>query len=351
VPADRTFTFYNAVHQRFMSAPAESWALSAPVQDAPADAVPFFLYPANAWKHKNHEVLLLAYGIYRAGALASGTIPWPLVLTGHEDQRWREMQALADALGLLEEGAVSFRGYVPSAELSRLWGKAGALVFPSLHEGFGIPLLEAMQHDLPVLSSREGSLPEVGADACLYADARNPEAWAAAMTSLATDAALRQQLVAAGRIRLADFSLDREAAHLLDAIVELSGTAPPYRPQTRGIFPDGWTEGFALLALPGGAHGTSRPGRLTLRFHVLPAARRVRLRTGTTLVLGSFNLPSYRPDYMITFDFHPDGGVLWLEVPDAANINPADGRIHGVRLLAADFRQADGQEYALFSAR
>ena len=113
---------------------------------------------------------------------------------------------------------------------------AGALVFPSLHEGFGIPLLEAMQHDLPVLTGRDGSLPEVGADACLYADVRRPEALAEAMTRLAADAELRAELVAAGRRRRADFSFERESIRLLDAIVELAAATPPYRPLTRGAF-------------------------------------------------------------------------------------------------------------------
>ena len=157
VPADRLFTVYIAIHQRFA-------ALAAPTRNsAPSNAAgvasksaPFFFYPANAWKHKNHETLLLAYGIYRAGALAAGQTPWPLLLTGHEDERWRELRALSETLGLLGHNAVRFRGYVAPHEFGRLWETAGALVFPSLHEGFGIPLLEAMQHDLPVLTQRRG---------------------------------------------------------------------------------------------------------------------------------------------------------------------------------------------------
>jgi hypothetical protein len=245
---------------------------------------------------------------------------------------------------------VSFLGYVPPAGFGRLWQTAGALVFPSLHEGFGIPLLEAMEHDVPILTSREGSLPEVGAEACLYADARSPEDLAAAMTQLASDPALRQKLVAAGRRRLADFSLERESAHLLDAIIELSRKVPPYRPQAKGIFVDGWTERFSMLSLPEPPPGTSMTGRLTLRFRTLPAPRRMRLVAGVSTILGSFNLPADQPDNTIAVDFRPAGGVLWLEIPDAANLNPADGRVHGVQLLAADFRLANGEEFSLFAA-
>lgn len=341
VPAERMFTVYNAVHQRFATAPHARNGSAAVARSAP-----FFFYPANAWKHKNHETLLLAYGMYRADAVAAGRAPWPLVLTGHEDDRWEEMHALAGTLGLRGEDAVRFVGYVPSPEFGRLWETAGALVFPSLHEGFGIPLLEAMQHDVPVLCSRDGSLPEVGADACLFVDARRPEALADGMTLLSTDAALRQRLVEAGRRRLADFSQDHEAGRLLDVIVELSETVPPYHPFARGIFPDGWTGPAALLALP----DTGLPGTLTLRFNPMPAPRRLRLRTPGA-VFGGFDLLPNRVDHEISVAFLPRGGALSLEIPDAANLNAADARVHGVRLLSVDLRLVNGRQFPLFAVR
>lgn len=352
VPPERLFTVYIAIHQRFAALSASNGHAARPTGEAAAPKpAPFFFYPANSWKHKNHETLLLAYGIYHAAAVAKGQTPWPLLLTGHEDERWLELRALAGTLGLRQDEAVRFRGYVAPREFGRLWETAGALVFPSLHEGFGIPLLEAMQHDLPVLASGEGSLSEVGADACLYADARRPEALAEGMTRLATDATLRARLVAAGRRRLRDFSLDRESGHLLDAIVELSQSARPYRPHIRGIFPDGWTEGSALLALPGSPADAPVSGTLTLRFHPMPAPRRLRLRAGRFAALGSFDLPPDRVDHAISVDFRPRGEALFLEVPDAANLNPADARVHGVCLRSVDLRLADGREYSLFAAR
>ena len=347
VPAERMFTVYNAVHQRFATLPAAADSRAKASRPAP-----FFFYPANAWRHKNHETLLLAYGMYRHEALANGRTPWPLVLTGHEDQRWAEMRALAKTLDLLGDSAVRFVGYVPSSEFGRLWETAGALVFPSLHEGFGIPLLEAMEHDVPVLCGRDGSLPEVGADACLFIEARRPEALAEGMTRLETDASLRQRLVEAGRRRLADFSQDREAGRLLDVIVGLAGTSPPYRPSVRGIFPDGWTERRALLALPAAPADAPRPARLTLRLHPLPAPRHLQLRAGRgDLPLGGFDVPAHRIDLEIAVDFRPDGGALVLEVPDAANLNPADERLHGICLQSATLRLADGQEFPLFAVR
>ena len=353
VAPGRMFKVYNAVHQRFATAiPAEGNARSANGRGVGKRlAKPFFFYPANAWKHKNHETLLLAYGMYRAGAMAVGREPWPLVLTGHEDERWAAMRALAQTLGLLGNDAVRFAGYVPAEAFGWMWDAAGALVFPSLHEGFGIPLLEAMQHSVPILCSRDGSLPEVGADACLFVDARRPEALAEAMTHLASDDALRERLIEAGRRRLVHFSQDREAGRLLDVIVSLAQRRPPYRPCVSGIFPDGWTEQTALLALPSAGSGTPIPGRLTLRFNPMPAPRRLRLRVGDFVALGGFDLPAHRPADEISVDLQADGGFLRMEVPDAENLSPDDGRIHGVRLLAADLRLANGEDFPLFRAR
>ena len=352
VPEERMFTVYIAVHQRFAVLPPveKPDSVNGTNGPAPFPPSPFFFYPANSWKHKNHEMLLLAYGMYRAGAEATGTAPWPLVLTGHPDTRWKELRALARTLGLTEAQGMHFCGYVPPHLFGRLWEEAGALVFPSLHEGFGIPLLEAMQHDLPILCSQDGSLPEIGADACLFAEGRRPAALAEAMTRLATDLGLRQRLVAAGRRRLRDFSLARESGHLLDAIVGLSRKGPPYRPFAKGIFPDGWTERFVLLAVPVGSSG-GPACRLTLRFHPLGVPRRLRLRLGDSGALGSFLLPAHQPNHEISVDFRPSGGALTMEVPDAANLSPADARLHGIHLLAASLRTADGQEYSLFPAR
>ena len=338
VPAERLFVTHIAVHGRFTFAANE--------QAAHEEGTPsFFFYPANAWRHKNHEALLLAYGIYRAGELAAGRAPWPLVCTGHEDERFEEMRALAGTLDLLGAGGVAFRGYVPPEEFGRLWATAGALVFPSLHEGFGIPLVEAMEHDLPVLTTRDGSLPEVGADACLYADARRPEEFAAAMTRLANDPALRSELIVAGRRRRRDFSLERESTRLLNAITALAASRPRYRPLVRGVYPDGWTEGVALLSLP----DIAAPGRLTLRFHPMPAPRRVRLRAGRDAALGSFRLPVGQPDYQVALDLYPSQGALTIEIPDAANLDASDGRVHGVRLRSAELRTAAGEAFSLFA--
>jgi glycosyltransferase involved in cell wall biosynthesis len=348
VPAERMFTVYNAVHARFGAQPSPG-ANGRPMAPSLPVKGPFFFYPANTWKHKNHEVLLLAYNIYRALAADAKERPWPLCLTGHEDERWSALQKLAANLGLTGEDSVHFHGYVPDETLARLWREAGALVFPSLHEGFGIPLLEAMEHGVPIISSPDASLAEVGGQqACLYADTRNPEKLAAAMLRMASDETFRMSLAAAGQKRLQDFSQDREMGRLLDALVRLAGTKPAWRPAQAGIFPDGWTERSAILALPD--LSPAPKANLRLRFAPMPVARRLRLRAGRTTALGGFDLPGGEPATELTIPFRPEGGVLRIEAPDASNLNPADERIHGVRLLEAELILEDGRQFDLLAA-
>ena len=116
----------------------------------------------------------------------------------------------------------------------------------------------------------------------------------------------------------------------------------------RGVFPDGWTERDALLALPSDPTG---PATLTLRFYPMPVPRRLRLRAGEFVALGSFELPPDQLDHAVSVEFRPPGGALFLEILDAANLNPADARVHGIRLRSVDLRLADGREFALFAAR
>lgn len=120
----------------------------------------FLLYPARAWAHKNHSRLLEAVALLR-----QEDPDLTLVLTGGG----------LEALGRLPEW-VDARGLVDRSELLELYRTAACLVFPSLYEGFGIPVLEAMASGCPVASSSAASLPEVCGDAAVLFDPTDPEA-------------------------------------------------------------------------------------------------------------------------------------------------------------------------------
>jgi len=110
-------------------------------------------------------------------------------------------------------------GRVSDAERDLLYRNGEALLFPSLYEGFGLPVLEAMRHGLPVIATRSSSLPEVGGEAAIYVlDARDSEAMAAAVQRIRGDAGLRRRLIAAGRKQAAGFTWKRCAEGVADAV-------------------------------------------------------------------------------------------------------------------------------------
>ena len=172
---------------------------------------PYFFYPANLWKHKNHETLLLAYRLYRERA---GAEAWDLILTYHKDENHSVLQELINVLGISRH--VYCPGYVAESNLQTLWRNAGALVFPSLHEGFGIPLVEAMHYGVPIVCGTDFSLKEIGGDACLRVDSHKPDSIADGLLKIADDSSLRACLITKGRQRLAFFDLQVETSKLVE---------------------------------------------------------------------------------------------------------------------------------------
>ena len=116
----------------------------------------YLIYPANFWQHKNHEMLLTAFGIARQMGLAKDI---KLVCTGAPGARQLFLKNAAERMHLGD--CIVFPGYLPETELGTLMANSLAMVFPSLYEGFGMPIIEAMAASIPVLCSNAASLPEV----------------------------------------------------------------------------------------------------------------------------------------------------------------------------------------------
>jgi glycosyltransferase involved in cell wall biosynthesis len=144
-------------------------------------------------------------------ALAS--IPQPrrpmLVIPGYRTWYEKELEEHVRALGI--EDDVRLLGWAPEAEIEALYATAGCFVFPSLYEGFGLPVLEAMQRGLPVACSNRTSLPEVAGDAALMFDPDRPEEIAAAMERLLAGGDEVERLRAAGYERARRFTWDETA--------------------------------------------------------------------------------------------------------------------------------------------
>lgn len=133
---------------------------------------------------------------------------WDLVLVGDVSKRIDVRDAIERA-GIASQTRLI--GVVSDEMLVSLYQRAGVFAFPSLYEGFGLPVLEAMACGVPVVCSNTSSLPEVAGDAALLIDPRSGEQLTGALSRLVEDAALRRQLSEQGRARAMSFSWDRTA--------------------------------------------------------------------------------------------------------------------------------------------
>src|SRR5882724_2967079 len=195
----------------------------------------FLIYPANFWKHKNHEMLLMAFGLARRSGLADDV---HLVCTGTPGVRQQWLKQAAYGLGLQDH--VLFPGYLANAELLALVTNSAGVIFPSLYEGFGLPVVEAMATGVPVACSNVTSLPEVAGDAAILFDPRIPEQIAQAMISLAHDKELIARLVRAGDARAARFSDSRLMAEQYWDLFQYAAGLDNQSNILLGVYPDGW---------------------------------------------------------------------------------------------------------------
>jgi glycosyltransferase involved in cell wall biosynthesis len=177
---------------------------------------PYVVSVCRAYPHKNLAGLLRAFAVLRA----RGRRDVGLVLVGERARSGGELDRLAGDLGL--GGAVVFTGFTDQDDLSALYSGADVFAFPSLAEGYGLPILEAMACGTPVVASDASAVPEAVGGAGVVADARDPEAFAAALGQVLDDAALRERLGASGRARAASFSWEKTAAATVAVYRELA---------------------------------------------------------------------------------------------------------------------------------
>ena len=154
-----------------------------------------------------------------------------LVLAGKQGWLYESLFDQVSRAGMGER--VAFPGYIPDQELPALLSAATAFVFPSLYEGFGIPVLEAGACGVPVITSNTSSLPEVAGDAALLVDPHDVDAIADAMYRLVTDPELAAELRRRGHENVKRFSWEkcaRETLAVLESVAKERGKEPPRSP-------------------------------------------------------------------------------------------------------------------------
>ena len=172
----------------------------------------YILFVSTIEPRKNLGVLLDAFERLRARGAYDGS----LVVVGKIG--WK---AATIARRLRAPGVVHL-DYLDPADLAAVYAGAELFVFPSIYEGFGFPLLEAMAHGVPSIAARSSSLPEIGGDAALYFDPHDARSLEALMERALTDRALRDDLAARGRARAAEFGWDRAVEQTLAVLRAVS---------------------------------------------------------------------------------------------------------------------------------
>ena len=170
----------------------------------------YLLFVGTAEPRKNLQLLLRACALIK-DQLAAGKVK--LCLTGAGGWKQEATESLIAQLQL--EPFIVRLGYVPRAMLPLLYARSEAFVFPSLYEGFGFPVLEAMACGAPVITTNVSSLPEVGGDAALYCDPGDAEALAQHISSVLADRALAAALAEAGYRQAARFTWRQTALETL----------------------------------------------------------------------------------------------------------------------------------------
>jgi glycosyltransferase involved in cell wall biosynthesis len=259
-----------AIHSRLSSPSRE--LTEATVRKYGIEGKTYCLYPANAWPHKNHRMLLVAFNMFKKSCPQAGL---DLVFTGTRIEDNPVLEDAVRCMGISE--AVHFLGYLAEDELAVVWQQAHFLIFPSLFEGFGIPLVEAMQYEKPIIASSASSIPEVAGEAALYFDPRKPGEIVAALQRIMGDEGLYRRLAENGRQQLEHYRYEQMVEQYLDVLHRSAenGNMAEYAEVT-GIYQDCWA-GERIQVGVGAGRGT----RLFILRGSIPEwhpAREVRLK-------------------------------------------------------------------------
>ena len=204
-PADKVTVIYNGYEK------TQNASASAKMKKSD----PYFLYVGTVQPRKNLKFLIAAFAKF-----IQKHPSYRLIITGKKGWLSDDIEPYVASLNLKD--SVSFPGYVSQEKKDELYKGAAAFILPSLYEGFGIPLLEAMANKCPVLSSFKSSLPEVGGEACLYFDPEEQSDLVEKMELIATDPSLRKSLIQKGVERVTLFSWDKTGEQTLSLLTSSS---------------------------------------------------------------------------------------------------------------------------------
>ncbi len=221
VPPERVDVLYSGVDARFC--PQVDQASRARIREKYKLERPYLLSVSTIQPRKNYVRLIKAFSRLVPNLPSSVS----LVIAGGNGWMYEQVYQTVEQLGLQDR--VSILGFTPDEDLAPLYAMATLFVYPSLYEGFGLPVAEAMACGLPVVCSNASSLPEVGGDAVLYFDPCDVDAMADAIRRALADETLRKELRTKGLEQVKQFSWERAAEGLLESLEGKCGHRPGVR--------------------------------------------------------------------------------------------------------------------------
>lgn len=214
IDTDKIDVVYNGVGEHFTPVLTD---LQVTVRKVHTDDQPYFVYVGSLHPRKNISRLLLAFEEFR-----KESEPCKLVIVGERYWWNKDMEEVYQ--GLKHKDEVVFLGHLHKDELNNIIGSALAMTYISYFEGFGIPALEAMKCEVPLIAANATSLPEVVGDAGLMVDPYSVEEITEAMARIYKDESLRNELIEKGRERVKQFNWDNTAEGLWQSIERTVGT-------------------------------------------------------------------------------------------------------------------------------
>ncbi len=214
IPADKIDIVYNGAHDEYKPL---DWKEREAVKEKYADGCEYFVFAGALHPRKNVVNLLKAFIRFKKKTRSN----MKLVVVGRYGWNYEELIAMREDMPFKED--VKWVGYMNVDELSKVMGGAYALAYPSLFEGFGIPILEALECGVPGIVSNTSSMPEVAGDAGLLVDPTDVEDIALKMEQLYKDETLRAKLIANAKEQVKKFSWDKSAAQLWNAVLKCVG--------------------------------------------------------------------------------------------------------------------------------
>jgi glycosyltransferase involved in cell wall biosynthesis len=212
---DKVTVVYNDADEHFKPI---DWKRKEDIKGKFATGHEYFLYAGAIHPRKNLVTLLKGFSWFKKRHQSN----MKLVLAGR--MAWKNEGFLQLLSTYKYRDDVISLGYVPQEDMYDLVGAAYALVYPSYWEGFGLPVLEAMRSGVPVITSNNSAIPEIGADACIYVDPHDTEGWGRMMGLVYKDEGFRAECIGKGLARSMDFSWKRSASILRNLIAEAASS-------------------------------------------------------------------------------------------------------------------------------